>query len=287
MFQLSAPAKINLYLHVTGRREDGYHLLDSLTVFARDVADHLTFVPSQSFSLQITGPFADTRNSGLMEDNLVLRAARAMAALCGRDDGFSITLEKNIPMGAGLGGGSADAAACVRALEHLWDVTLEESQRDALMLKLGADVPVCYRARTSRFEGIGDIVTPVAAVLPEMHLLLLYPDAHTVTKNVFKAREQVFGERAEDVPANATYPDFMQWLSGTRNDLEDAAEALTPQIREARTFLTGLSGCTLSRMSGSGSCVFGIFESGKGCRDAVKECQKSKPRWWAQATQIL
>ncbi|PZO88230.1 MAG: 4-(cytidine 5'-diphospho)-2-C-methyl-D-erythritol kinase [Micavibrio aeruginosavorus] len=282
-----APAKINLYLHVTGRRDNGYHLLDSLTVFARDIADRLTFTPAPSFSLNITGPFADASNSGLMEDNLVLRAAKAVARACGRDDGFSITLEKNIPMGAGLGGGSADAAAAVRALEQLWGAELGDAERDALLLKLGADVPVCYRAATSRFEGIGDVVTPVDTALPEFHLLLLCPDAHTVTKDVFGAREKAFGERAADVPRGAGFEDFISWLSLTRNDLEDAAQALTPQIKEALNFLSELSGCRLARMSGSGSCVFGIFESAEACRIAAEDCRKFRPQWWAQATQIL
>lgn len=287
MLTVSAPAKINLYLHVTGRREDGYHLLDSLTVFARDVADRLTFTPSASFSLEITGPFADSGNSGLTENNLVLRAAKAMAEIYGRDEGFHITLEKNVPMGAGLGGGSADAAATVRALEQLWDARLEEAERDALLLKLGADVPVCYRARTARFEGIGDLVTPVEASLPGLYLVLFCPDAHTVTKDVFNAREKAPGGRADDLPRKANFEEFMLWLSGTRNDLTRAAETLTPQIAEAREFMSRLAGCGLARMSGSGSCVFGVFESADNCHQAVEECKKSQPEWWAKATQIL
>lgn len=267
-----APAKINLYLHVTGRREDGLHLLDSLVVFANDVADIVTIEEADLFSFDVTGPFA----SSVGEDNIVVKAARAYG-----DIPVKITLEKNIPVGAGIGGGSSDAGVTVRGLEELYGPM---KNRDAAMLALGADVPVCYRAAPCRFEGIGEIISNVP-VLPAFHMLLIWPGKATATKDVFARREKTFRDVPVLLPeAFATLNHFIQFLKQQGNDLSDAAEAITHEIGDARKFLEVQDGCLLARMSGSGSCVFGIFEDRALCEKVRRDAGAAHPAWWVQTT---
>ncbi len=269
---LSAPSKINLYLHVMGKREDGYHLLDSLVVFADDAADIVSVEESDSFSFSVSGPFA----SGIESDNLVTRAARMFFGNTGIAENCKIHLEKNIPIGAGLGGGSADAAATLHALEDLFQKKFTGDP-----LKLGADVPVCYESAPCRFQGIGERITPVPA-LPPLPMVLIWPGAPVATKDVFAARENTYRSEITLPESFGSLSDFVQFLSRTGNDLSKAAEHILPEILTARAFLEQ-NGCLLARMSGSGSCVFGIFENRAQCMDVQKRCEKSYPAWWTRA----
>ena len=224
-----AHAKINLYLHVTGKRPDGYHLLDSLAVFAA-VHDVVELAPAPTLSLAIGGPFG----AGLAaeSDNLVLRAARALAQATGATAGAALTLTKNLPVASGIGGGSADAAAALRLLAAAWGVEIPPG----LAATLGADVPVCLASRPCRMEGVGERLTPHAP-LPPCGLVLVNPGVAVATPSVFKARRAPFSERAnlpDQWPAATALAATLATLS---NDLQTPAEALCPPITAVLTAL--------------------------------------------------
>ena len=185
-----APAKLNLYLHVTGRRADGYHLLDSLAAFS-DIGDRLNVAPAPRLALAITGPFARDLAQDDPRKNLVWRAAEALAARLGRTPDVALTLEKNLPVASGIGGGSSDAAAALKALAAHWQASLDERALCAIAAELGADVPVCVVARASFFGGIGDEIVPAPA-LPPAPLLLVNPGIALPTASVFRARQGAF-----------------------------------------------------------------------------------------------
>jgi 4-diphosphocytidyl-2-C-methyl-D-erythritol kinase len=187
-----APAKINLYLRITGRRPDGYHLLDSLAVFAA-AADSIHATPHDALHLTVTGPEAQALTAE--PDNLVLRAARALAEHTGTRHGAAITLQKALPVASGIGGGSANAAAALRALNRLWRTGLDEAALRAIAAGLGADIPVCIASRPTRMQGIGEILSP-APPLPRFGLLLANPRIALPTPAVFKARQGAFSPPA-------------------------------------------------------------------------------------------
>lgn len=261
-----APAKINLTLHVTGQRADGYHLLDSLVVFG-DVGDHLRLTPNTEMRLEVTGPFA----AGVPVDgtNLVWRAAEA-AGWRGH-----IRLEKNLPHGAGIGGGSADAAALLRALNGD-DVTrgigLERT------LALGADVPVCMHAGPQRMQGIGEHLTRLWPV-PRLFVVLANPVVHLSTPEVFQALALCDNPPMTGCDSWVDSSAFLVWLKEQRNDLEPAASSLTQEIGLA---LQALSGGQMARMSGSGSTCFGLYATATDAVRAADEISAEHPEWWVQ-----
>lgn len=274
-----APAKVNLFLHVTGKRDDGYHLLESLTVFAQDVADIVQIEQADRYTLNMTGPFSDTLKDA---ENLVTKAAHLFEQETNIPVSVAVQLEKTIPPGAGLGGGSADAAAMIRALEHMH----KQKIPDESLLRLGADVPVCYRSRPCVFSGIGERITP-APVLPEFHMLLIWPGRPALTKDVFARYGGFFRTDSKKIPPDVkSLNHLIGFLEETDNDLSNAAETLYPDIRAARKFLEGLEGCLLARMSGSGSCVFGIFETNALCQQAKERAVEENGRWWVRTTKI-
>ncbi|MBK1662455.1 4-(cytidine 5'-diphospho)-2-C-methyl-D-erythritol kinase, partial [Paracraurococcus ruber] len=214
MFSESAPAKVNLYLHVTGRREDGYHLLDSLAVFG-PVADALRVAPADDLALALEGPFGATLAAE--PDNLVLRAARALAAAAGVPARAAMVLTKRLPVASGIGGGSADAAAALRGLDRLWGLGLGEARLAAIAAPLGADIPVCVASRPARMQGVGEALS-AAPALPPCGLLLANPGVALPTPAVFKARAGGFTPPAA-LPA--AWPDaaaMARALAVLRND---------------------------------------------------------------------
>lgn len=269
-----APAKINLSLHVTGRRGDGYHLLDSLVIFA-DIGDRLHLAPSPEISLAVTGP----RAAGVPADadNLVWKAAALMGAGV---RGAAITLEKHLPAAAGLGGGSSDAAATLRALAALWGVALPPA---SAILALGADVPVCLAPAPVRMRGIGEHVTP-APELPALGLVLVNPGVDVPTGAVFAAlpcrANQPMPKALPRWPDSAA---LAQWLGAQRNDLEAPARALAPPIEVALAALNGTQGCQIARMSGSGATCFGLFPGRAAARAAALAISRAEPGWWVAA----
>jgi 4-diphosphocytidyl-2-C-methyl-D-erythritol kinase len=267
-----APAKINLHLHVVGRRQDGYHLLDSLVVFA-GVGDWLTVSPARDLSLMLSGPFA----AGLATepDNLVLRAARGLADLVGLTPTGAIRLEKNLPVASGIGGGSADAAAALRLLCRFWAVSPDLTQ---LAQSLGADVPVCLRSLPALMSGIGEILAP-APLLPEAGLVLVNPGVAVSTPAVFRARTRGFSPQAAFPAAGwASAKALSHTLAETNNDLEAPARSLTPAISEALAALADAPGCHIARMSGSGATCFGLFNDPRAARHAADTVRRDG--WW-------
>ena len=267
-----APAKVNLALHVTGRRDDGYHLLDSLVAFA-DAGDRLTVRLSDAPALDLRGPMAAGVPAG--DDNLVLRAARLMAAP------VRVTLDKNLPAAAGMGGGSSDAAACLRAVAQLTGQALPDA---ATLAGLGADVPVCLAARAARMRGIGDDVT-VLPDFPPLRAVLVNPGVAVPTGAVFAALE-----RADNAPMPATLPRWpdagalIDWLARQRNDLQAPAVARAPVIGAVLDALGARPGCVLARMSGSGATCFGLFHDAAAARDAAAAL--ARPGWWVRAVTL-
>src|SRR5215472_15109278 len=223
----AAPAKLNLYLHVLGRRDDGYHLLDSLVAFA-DISDVVTARPAETLSLEVNGPFAGALQGDLSR-NLVWRAARALAERAGIEANAALTLEKNLPVASGIGGGSSDAAAALKALGELWRLDLGERKFQGLAERLGADVPVCLFGETAWLGGIGEQVAPTPT-LPPCAVVLVNPGIGLATPAVFKARTGAFSApaRFEAPPADAAA--LAHLLSMRRNDLAAAAISLAPEI---------------------------------------------------------
>lgn len=271
-----APAKVNLTLHVTGQRADGYHLLDSLVVFA-NVGDRITALPADKLSLTIDGP----RTAGLAADadNLVLRAARLMG---GR--GAALRLTKHLPVSSGIGGGSADAAATMRALARLWQVPLPGPQAAA---GLGSDVPVCLLGQSCRMSGVGEQIEPLAT-LPPVWLVLANPGVPLSTPSVFAALTERRGApMPQSLPRFASVADLAGFLSLQRNDLEPAARSLAPVIGTVLTALAAQEGCLLARMSGSGATCFGLFASATAADAAASGLGQAHPRWWVACARVL
>ncbi len=286
---MRAPAKINLYLHVTGRRADGYHLLDSIMAFARDASDELETRPDATLRLALEGAMARGLSSDA--DNLVLRAARLLADSYGVQRGATFRLVKNLPSGAGLGGGSADAAAVLILLNRLWNLHLSVERLAELALALGADVPVCVRGRAARVTGIGEKIEPL--VLPELYAVLTHPGTGVDTRAVYHG-EQGAGippsaEPVEERALRAALEDsrkFIAWLALQHNALTPTALKIAPMIGEVLKELEQLPGCRLARMSGSGSACFALFDHGEKAKKGAEHLAKLRPKWWVAATRV-
>ncbi len=271
-----APAKINLTLHVTGRRADGYHLLDSLVVFAA-CGDRVFARADRRAHLTVTGPAA--AGVPLDENNLVLQAARHLSP--GR--GAALVLEKHLPTASGIGGGSADAAAALRALARLWGVALPNA---AAVLSLGADVPVCLASRAARMTGIGEGLAAVPP-LPPVWLVLANPGVTVATPAVFAAlRHADNAPMPPHIPAFADAAALAGWLADMRNDLEPAAAALEPAIGAVTAALTAQPGCLLARMSGSGATCFGLFGNAAAADHAARTLAREQPGWWVRSAPL-
>ena len=265
-----APAKVNLYLRVTGRRADSFHLLDSLAVFA-GVGDRVTATPADALELTLAGPEAGALAAE--PDNLVLRAARALAQDTGATRGAALHLEKHLPVASGIGGGSADAAAALRVLARLWGVTTD---LPAIAERLGADVPVCVTGRPARMQGVGEVLSAVPA-LPPCGLLLANPRLPLATPAVFRARQGGFTPEAS-LPAGWTdAADLADWLRPLGNDLQDAAISLCPPVAEVLAAIAARPGCLLARMSGSGATCFGLFATPG---EAARAAAALPAGWW-------
>ena len=277
-----ARAKINLYLHVVGRRPDGFHLLDSLVVFA-EAGDEIDVAPADDLSLTIVGPFAGKLTAD--EDNLVLRAARGLRDLAGIAAGAAITLTKNLPVASGIGGGSADAAATLAALMSLWKTAPDRAALDRLALSLGADVPVCLAAKASFMGGIGEEIVPVGA-LPAAHLLLVNPGIATPTPAVFKARTGGFSAAGRWASPPSDAKALAAALRARGNDLTEAAITVTPAISDVLAAIARTEHCLLARLSGSGATCFGIYAGAAEAEAARRAILATNPGWWAVAAPI-
>ena len=274
----AAHAKVNLFLHVTGRRDDGYHLLDSLVVFA-GVADRLAVVPDPVQRLSVTGPFEPLLRGG-GEDNLVLRAARRLAAEAAVPlPGAHLTLEKHLPVASGIGGGSADAAAALRLLRRFWpDIGIDDARLHDLAAELGADVPVCLSQRPVRMQGVGEVLSPAPA-LPGLGMVLINCGEAVATASVFRGRKPGFSSPAA-LPRG--WPDtaaLAAGLAALSNDLEAPAHRICPAIGDVLSALRAMPGCRLARMSGSGATCFGLFDDPEAAMRATA-AHRWPAGWW-------
>jgi 4-diphosphocytidyl-2-C-methyl-D-erythritol kinase len=279
-----AAAKINLCLQITGRRADGYHLVDSLVGFA-DIGDRLSVRPAPALTLDVGGPEA-AELAAAGEDNLVLRAARLLARHVGIAPRAAIRLQKNLPVASGLGGGSSDAAAALRALLALWRVSIEASALRRLGLTLGADLPVCLYGGSAWVSGIGDAVEP-APDLPGAGVVLVNPRQRLLTATVFAARRGPFGAPARFSPMPGEAAALARALRSRGNDLTEAAIAHVPEIAAVLTALASLDGALLARMSGSGATCFGLFADRAAAEAARAQIAAAHPQWWCAAGSLL
>ncbi|MGV1951225.1 4-(cytidine 5'-diphospho)-2-C-methyl-D-erythritol kinase [Agrobacterium vitis] len=283
-----AAAKINLALHVTGRRDDGYHLLDTLVTFAEH-GDVITVETARQDEFTLSGRFASQLQSEDPAGNLVIRA-RDLLRTATLAKGLpappvAISLQKNLPIASGIGGGSADAAATLRALQHLWDSHLEPAALEDLALKLGADVPMCLASTSLRATGIGEDLTLMPA-LPRFGILLGNPLQAVSTPAIFKAMTRRDNPPIGPLPPVAEQALWTETLRRLRNDLQPAAETLCPHIAELSRMIEA-TGALVTRMSGSGATCFGLYPTYDAAFAAEKLLLTARPDWYFQASQTL
>jgi 4-diphosphocytidyl-2-C-methyl-D-erythritol kinase len=276
-----APAKINLFLHAGEKRADGFHELLSLAVFT-EAGDELRFDPCDDLTLEIAGPFSAGLSNG--EDNLILRAARALSAETGIRRGAAIRLQKNLPVASGIGGGSSDAAAALRGLARLWNIDISEAELHSLAAGLGSDVPVCLSGRPAWMSGRGERLLD-APPLPGMWLVLVNPRVAVPTGAVFAGLTARCGTKLLLPASFGDLPGLIGFLASTGNDLEAPACEIAPVIREVLTSLKTAPGVLLSRMSGSGATCFAIFDRRTAARELVAHLRQ-RTDWWVCETAL-
>ncbi|ARU02231.1 4-(cytidine 5'-diphospho)-2-C-methyl-D-erythritol kinase [Yoonia vestfoldensis] len=279
----TAPAKVNLTLHVTGRRDDGYHLLDSLVVFA-GVCDQLSATSSPDMRLSVTGPFSP----GVPNDdsNLMMRAAIALQRVRGVELGAALTLEKHLPHAAGIGSGSSDAALTLAMLAELWGVPPLPADAPEVVA-LGADVPVCLQAPApTRMTGIGDRLSDVPP-LPDCALVLVRPPVDVPTAAVFQALTSRDGSGMDALPQGLDYDGFARWLAAQRNDLQAPAESIAPAITQAIAALRALPVVSYAGMSGSGATCYGLVKDMATARQVARRMQIAHMNWWVAPAAVL
>ena len=278
-----APAKVNLSLHVTGQRADGYHLLDSLVVFA-GVGDQLTATAAQELTLTVSGPFA--MGVPVDDTNLVIRAAKMLQDSRGVRTGAAIKLVKNLPHAAGIGSGSSDAAAALRLLPDLWNVAPLRGVHPGVRA-LGADVPVCLHAPVPvRMRGVGEQLTPLPP-LPACGMVLVNPRVEVPTPAVFAALTARDNPPMDAPKSDLTLADFVGWLGHQRNDLQPAAESIAPAVTLALTRLRRTPGVLFAVMSGSGTTCVGITKDMAAARSAARAIQIAEMSWWVVPAAML
>lgn len=277
--QESARVKINLNLHVTGKRPDGFHELESLVVFAPP-GDILIAREAEQAVLDLAGPFAAALSS--TDDNLVLRAANALAAHAGATPSAYLRLEKNLPIASGLGGGSADAAAALRTLKALWQLGVSDSELHEIAFSLGADVPACLISRPLIMRGIGEQLELLDA-FPRFDMLLVNPGVGVSTPQVFQKlawTSHAARQAMPSLPEAATKDAVITWLKRTKNDLQEPAIRLVPEIAATLDALQSTPGCKLARMSGSGATCFGIYENPHAVVNGSRQIRSKHAHWW-------
>jgi 4-diphosphocytidyl-2-C-methyl-D-erythritol kinase len=278
-----APAKINLFLHVHGRRPDGRHTLESLAVFP-ECGDVLEAEPADGTALTLGGPFGQSLATDA--DNLVLRAVAGLSEMTGARQGIALHLDKRLPVASGIGGGSADAAAALRLAIRLWGLRPGAAALQGLALDLGADVPVCLAGQPALMSGIGERLEPAPA-MPGFWLVMVNPLRMLSTSAVFEALE-----RRDNPPGPAAPHGFadlgalVAWLSRQRNDLEAPARRLMPAIGAVLSALRWLPDCRLARMSGSGATCFGLFDDEAAALDAAAALRGREPGWWVAPARV-
>ena len=280
---LLAPAKVNLFLHISGKRSDGLHLLDSLITFA-GIYDSITIKPSPELNLSLKGPFSNKNIS--IENNLVLKATKALAKYSNIEPKIDIVVTKEIPVASGLGGASVDAAATLKLLKIYWDLNIGNRALYNIAENLGADVPACLVGKTIRVEGVGEILKE-AKELPPCWFVFVNPGTQLITKEVFELRSDVFNNKYK----NEKYPDNIheleQMFSKTQNGLLKPAIQLVPEIELVIKKLRDTKNIIDARLNGSGATCFGIFPTENDAKIAVQTITKGNPHWWIKAAPLI
>ncbi len=284
-----APAKINLFLHVLDRRADGRHNIQSLIAFC-DVSDVVTVSPANNLTLAVDGPFAEAVGpnnvvmraaQSLRDGNLVEYDARAHRA------GAEIHLTKTLPVAAGIGGGSSDAAATIKALGALWELDIAARPVARIASGLGADVPACLAACAVLVGGVGDQIA-ARPTLPGLSIVLINPGVLVSTSDVYgRCVPKSLGVIEADLPSFLELSDLIEWLRGRRNDLTTSAIDLAPEIERVLSFLQDQPNCLLARMSGSGATCFGLFDDQSSASDTATDAVTAYPHWWVRATRLF
>ena len=279
---VTAPAKINLYLHVTGLRNDGYHLIDSLVTFT-NINDKITLKAAEKLSIKVVGRFAN--QLPITSENLVIKAAKGLADICGEKAFAHIELTKSLPVSAGIGGGSSDAAAVLRGLKQLWNVQPNNQDFKTLAEKLGADVPICLNGKTAFMSGAGEKISQIGN-FPTCAIVLANPGVPISTSNVFKAwarSKTGFSKPGyfKHIPQNIT--ELVEVLKTRENDLFSSAHELCPMIGKVIDALDTCQGALLTRMSGSGATCFALFKDTKEAKVAANDLSRKFPAWWINA----
>ena len=277
-----APAKINLYLHVTGKRDDGHHLIESLVAFA-DCGDKISVTPSDKLKLTITGPFSEDLTSS--PDNLVLKAAILLANFAGIKAKADIILTKELPVASGIGGGSADAAATLHALTKLWDISISPNDLHLLGKNLGSDVPVCLKAVTSIITGVGENITPMTK-FPKLWAILVNPKTSVSTAEVFANYHNEFSIPQPYTADPQSAQEVANFLSGYKNDLTSAALKVAPIIKDVLRAVETTENQLLTRISGSGATCFALFKTKSAAITATELLRAQYPMWWVKTVSL-
>lgn len=280
-----APAKINLFLHVGAVDADGYHPLSSLVAFA-DVGDQVSVEPADSLSLDVTGPFGEAL--GATPDNLILRALRRLGEVAGTGEPkLKVTLDKRLPIAAGLGGGSSDAGAVLKLARQALSLDIDDAALQAVAGVVGADGPMCLRMRTAWAEGRGDVLTDEPR-LPPLPAVLFNPGVPSPTGAVYRAYDAgpMRSVDRPDPPRDWSVAAVIDWLSAQRNDLQPPALALTPAIADALAAVAATPDVALTRMSGSGATVFGLYLTEVAAHTAARTLAAAHPNAWVSATRL-
>ena len=277
-----APAKINLYLHVTGKRDDGFHLIESLVAFA-DCGDNISVTPSDKLKLTIKGPFSGDLEAS--HDNLVIKAAILLANFAGIKAKADIILTKELPVASGIGGGSADAAATLHALTKLWNISISSNDLHLIGKNLGSDVPVCLKSATSIITGVGENIIPMTK-FPELWAILVNPKISVSTAEVFANYHNEFST-PQTYTANPQNPqEVANFLSGYRNDLTSAALQVAPIIGDVLRAVETTENQLLTRISGSGATCFALFKTKSAAITAMEFLRTKYPMWWVKTVSL-
>lgn len=285
LLSVFAPAKINLYLHVTGRLDNGYHLLDSLVAFA-DIGDEISIEPAHEFQFSIEGPYANAfgpkdRDHSPDSSNLAVQAVWHLARAAQKVPNVRVKLTKNLPLASGIGGGSSDAAAVIWGLLEWWKIPKRVHYVQGIMTRLGADVPVCLNCRPARVRGIGDILDPAPA-LAEISVVLINPGKPCITSEVFSRFAGKFREPVAFAAGLEKTEALVSFLKQQDNDLLRPALEVVPEIGNILTALEAQEGCLFVRMSGSGATCFGLFENEMFAMMAARDLAQDNPDWWVK-----
>ncbi|MHA1539622.1 MAG: 4-(cytidine 5'-diphospho)-2-C-methyl-D-erythritol kinase [Alphaproteobacteria bacterium] len=276
-----APAKINLFLHIVGKQDNGYHLLESLVVFTK-AGDRITITEADEFSLTIEGDYAAALQAFPMTDNLISQTVFLCAKAMGRAPNLLVTLEKNLPLASGIGGGSADAAATLRALTRLWQMDLSAEALNKMALKLGADVPACLTSQSGMLTDTATF-TALEKPLPETFIVLVNPQIPLSTPAVFKRYQPPFSPPLSNISQAWDWERILE----TTNDLAAPAIKVVPEIQKILIALEKTAGCAISRMSGSGATCFGLYQHKNAAEKAAAKIKADHPDWWVVATEIF